>query len=36
MNPLLEVRGLHKSFGATAVLRGVDLVQFPGECVGAV
>jgi ABC-type histidine transport system ATPase subunit len=29
--PLLEIRALHKSFGDTKVLRGVDLKVLPGE-----
>ena len=29
--PLLQVRALHKSFGAINVLRGVDLTVNPGE-----
>lgn len=29
--PLLDVRGLHKSFGALEVLRGIDLTVAPGE-----
>src|SRR5262249_38751285 len=34
--PALEVRGLTKSFGALAVLRGIDLVLRPGEVLGLV
>ena len=33
---LLEVRGLHKRFGATTVLRGIDLLQSRGECVALI
>ena len=29
--PLLSVRGVHKDFGATPALRGVDLEVLPGE-----
>ncbi len=29
--PLLELRGIHKSFGAVHVLRGVDLTVWPGR-----
>jgi polar amino acid transport system ATP-binding protein len=31
MTPMVEALGIHKSFGATQVLRGVDLVVQPGE-----
>jgi polar amino acid transport system ATP-binding protein len=31
--PILEVRGLHKSFGALEVLKGVDLAVQKGEMV---
>jgi len=31
--PILEVRRLHKSFGALEVLKGIDLVVGAGECV---
>ncbi len=31
--PLLEIAGLRKSFGATEVLRGIDLAQATGELV---
>jgi len=31
--PILEVRGLHKSFGHTQVLRGIDLAVAPQELV---
>ncbi len=33
---LLEVCGLHKRFGATTVLRGIDLTQARGECVALI
>ncbi|SDJ53289.1 amino acid ABC transporter ATP-binding protein [Salipiger marinus] len=32
--PLLEVRDLHKSYGALDVLKGIDLTVDPGEIVG--
>jgi polar amino acid transport system ATP-binding protein len=31
MTPMVEAEGIHKSFGRTSVLRGVDLVVRPGE-----
>ncbi|WP_433504988.1 amino acid ABC transporter ATP-binding protein [Pseudonocardia halophobica] len=31
MTPMVEALGIHKSFGPTQVLRGVDLVVQPGE-----
>ena len=31
MSELIEVRGLHKSFGGTPVLRGVDLTARTGS-----
>ncbi|GAA4687602.1 amino acid ABC transporter ATP-binding protein [Pseudonocardia yuanmonensis] len=31
MTPMVEALGIHKRFGATEVLRGVDLVVQPGE-----
>ena len=31
--PLLEVNGLHAGYGATEILRGLDLKVFPGEIV---
>jgi branched-chain amino acid transport system ATP-binding protein len=31
--PLLEVNGLHAGYGATEILRGLDLAVFPGEIV---
>ena len=36
MSAALELRGLEKRFGATAVLRGVDLAVAPGECVALI
>ncbi len=36
MSSLIEVRGLQKRFGATTVLRGVDLCQERGECVALI
>ncbi len=36
MSLLIEVRGLQKRFGATTVLRGVDLCQTRGECVALI
>lgn len=32
--PLINARGLVKYYGATAVVDGVDLVVYPGECFG--
>ena len=29
--PMVEAVGIHKSFGSTEVLRGVDLTVMPGE-----
>ena len=29
--PMVEAVGIHKSFGSTEVLRGVDLTVRPGE-----
>jgi polar amino acid transport system ATP-binding protein len=31
MTPMVEAAGVHKSFGSTEVLRGVDMVVQPGE-----
>ncbi|GAA4865362.1 MULTISPECIES: amino acid ABC transporter ATP-binding protein [Pseudonocardia] len=31
MTPMVEATGIHKSFGRTEVLRGIDLVVEPGE-----
>jgi len=36
MTTVLQARGLHKRFGATAALAGVDLHAAQGECVGLV
>ena len=36
VTPALEVRGVHKRFGALVVLRGIDLVLKPGEVLGLV
>jgi ribose transport system ATP-binding protein len=34
--PLVEMRGIHKSFGAVRALRGVDLELYPNEILGLV
>jgi simple sugar transport system ATP-binding protein len=34
--PLVALRGIEKSFGSIAALRGVDLDLFAGECLGLV
>lgn len=34
--PVLEIRGLQKSFGATSVLRGLDLSVNAGECLAVI
>jgi simple sugar transport system ATP-binding protein len=34
--PIVEMRGIDKSFGAVHALRGVDLMLFPGEILGLV
>ncbi|AWN53305.1 amino acid ABC transporter ATP-binding protein [Methylobacterium sp. 17Sr1-1] len=34
--PLLDVQGLHKSFGSHEVLRGIDLAVMPGERVAII
>lgn len=34
--PAVEARGIHKSFGSTRALRGVDLALAPGRCLGLV
>ena len=34
MTALLQISGLHKRFGAQAVLQGLDLTVAPGEIVG--
>jgi ABC-type sugar transport system ATPase subunit len=31
MEPVIEIRGIKKSFGAVAALKGVDLTFYPGE-----
>ena len=31
MTPMVEAEGVHKSFGSTEVLRGIDMVVQPGE-----
>ena len=36
MSPILEVRGLRKSFGPVEALRGVDLELHPGEVLALV
>lgn len=36
VQPLLELRGVHKSYGAIRVLRGIDIHIDPGEVVGLV
>jgi polar amino acid transport system ATP-binding protein len=36
LEPILTIRGLTKSFGARAVLRGVDLDVFPGDVVSII
>lgn len=32
--PLVEIKGLSKSFGQRVAVRGIDLVIYPGECIG--
>src|SRR5687767_12006401 len=34
--PIVEMRGINKSFGAVQALRNVDLVLYPGEILGLV
>ncbi len=34
--PLIEARGLHSYYGASHVLRGVDLTVMPGETVSLI
>ena len=34
--PIVEMRGIDKSFGAVHALRGVDLALYPGEVLGLV
>ena len=36
MEPILSVRGMNKSFGATVALRNVDLDVYPGEIRGLI
>ena len=36
MRPIVEMRGIEKSFGAVQALRKVDLVLYPGEILGLV
>ncbi len=36
MEPILTVRGMDKSFGATVALRQVDLDVYPGEIRGLI
>ena len=36
MEPIVEIRGVAKSFGAVPVLHGVDLAILPGEIIGLV
>ncbi|MGH6737684.1 MAG: ATP-binding cassette domain-containing protein, partial [Bradyrhizobium sp.] len=35
-DPLVQVRGLRKSFGATEVLKGIDLDVHKGDVVGLI
>ncbi|TJW41939.1 MAG: sugar ABC transporter ATP-binding protein, partial [Mesorhizobium sp.] len=34
--PIVEMRGIEKAFGAVQALRNVDLVLYPGEILGLV
>ena len=34
--PIVEMRNIHKRFGAVQALRGVDLALYPGEILGLV
>ena len=34
--PAAEAAGIHKQFGSTQSLRGVDLTLYPGRCLGLV
>ena len=34
--PAAEAAGIHKQFGSTQALRGVDLTLDPGRCLGLV
>ncbi|WP_063628308.1 sugar ABC transporter ATP-binding protein [Actinospica robiniae] len=36
LTPAVEARGIHKSYGSTRALRGVDLALAPGRCLGLV
>ena len=36
LTPAVAARGIHKSFGSTRALRGVDLALAPGRCLGLV
>jgi D-xylose transport system ATP-binding protein len=36
MKPIIEIRGIKKSFGAVAALKGVDLTFYPGEAFAVV
>ena len=36
LSPIVEMRGVNKSFGAVRALRDVDLVLYPGEILGLV
>ena len=36
MEPILTVRGMDKSFGATVALRQVDIDIYPGEICGLI
>lgn len=35
-DPILRLRGIHKTFGSHQALRGVDLDLRPGECLGLI
>jgi simple sugar transport system ATP-binding protein len=35
-NPVVEAAGIHKRFGSTQALRGIDLTLRPGRCLGLV
>ena len=34
--PIISVKGIHKSFGQNAVLKGIDLAVYPGEVVALI
>lgn len=34
--PIISVKGIHKSFGQNAVLKGIDLAVYPGEVVSLI